>query len=60
VLLAADLADRLIEVAEDHRALAIACIDQKRSTEAWHDATVAAALVAVAETIRALDESEAA
>ena len=60
MLLAADLADRLIETAEDYRAVAIAGMEQDRTSEAWHDATVAAALIVVAETIRAIEAEEAA
>lgn len=60
MLLAADLADRLIETAEDYRAVAIAGAEQENFKAAWHDATIAAALITVAETIRALDDVEAA
>ena len=60
MVLAADLADRLVEVAEDYRACAVAGAEQERLNEAWSDATIAASLLVVAETLRSLDEAEAA
>lgn len=60
MLLAADLADRLIEVAEDYRAVAIAGAEQENFKAAWHDATIAAALITVAEVLRSIEEAEAA